>query len=46
MVPDMQAASRRMMNSKPSLEIRVTYSDGAEEGMVVVIVVALRTFVL
>ena len=30
MVPATQAASRRMMNSKPSLEIRVTYSDWGE----------------
>ena len=34
MVPATQAASRRMMNSKPSFEIRVTYSDWGE-GMVI-----------
>ncbi len=34
-VPATQAASRRMTISKPSLEMRVMYSEGSDEGIVV-----------
>ena len=33
-VPATQAASLRIMNSKPSLDMSVTYSEGSEGGMV------------
>lgn len=36
-VPATQAASRRITISKPSLEMRVMYSEGWDEGIVVAV---------